>query len=206
MTDPRADYLLARRDSIREAAERVFVRRGFDGATIQEIADEAGVSAGSIYRYFDSKSALIRAVADGCKQRYAGQFGESGTAAYDPLALLIGAGERIWGEFAGEQARDQAVLNLETSLVAARDPEVGAALAQAMRSMRLLLVRLIADAQARGDLKPSVDASALASLLIAATGGIQTLSLQLGDELDIEATWRAFRQLLDGIRTQEVER
>ena len=68
--DPRTDYLAARRDSIREAAERVFVRRGFDGATIQEIADEAGVSAGNIYRYFDSKADLIHAVTQACGERY----------------------------------------------------------------------------------------------------------------------------------------
>src|SRR5437868_5502635 len=48
-------YLDARRDDILNAAKGVFVRKGFAEATMQDIATDAGVSAGSIYRYFASK-------------------------------------------------------------------------------------------------------------------------------------------------------
>ena len=41
-----------------EAALRVFARSGFDGASVSEIANEAGIAKGSVYLYFDSKEAL----------------------------------------------------------------------------------------------------------------------------------------------------
>jgi AcrR family transcriptional regulator len=43
---------------ILEAARRVFARKGL-GATVADIADEAGVSQGLAYRYFPSKEAIF---------------------------------------------------------------------------------------------------------------------------------------------------
>ncbi|MEO2166599.1 MAG: helix-turn-helix domain-containing protein, partial [bacterium] len=40
-----------------DAATRVFLERGYDGATTGEIARSAGVAAGTYYLYFDDKRA-----------------------------------------------------------------------------------------------------------------------------------------------------
>lgn len=40
---------------ILEAARRVFARKGFEGATVDEIADAAGLGKGTVYLYFHSK-------------------------------------------------------------------------------------------------------------------------------------------------------
>ena len=40
---------------ILEAARKVFARRGFDGATVDEIAEAAGLAKGTVYLYFPSK-------------------------------------------------------------------------------------------------------------------------------------------------------
>lgn len=45
-----------------EAASRVFARRGYDPASMDEIASEAGVGKPTLYRYFDGKAALFVAV------------------------------------------------------------------------------------------------------------------------------------------------
>ena len=52
----------ARRDHIAAAAERAFVRHGFHAATMQQVAEEAGMSAGNLYRYFPSKEALVEGI------------------------------------------------------------------------------------------------------------------------------------------------
>src|SRR5689334_8939147 len=44
-----------------DAAQRVLSERGLDGATIEAIAREAGVSVGIVYRRFPDKDALLRA-------------------------------------------------------------------------------------------------------------------------------------------------
>ena len=43
--------------------ERAFVRYGFHAATMQNVADEAGMSAGNLYRYFPSKEAIVEGLA-----------------------------------------------------------------------------------------------------------------------------------------------
>ena len=48
-----------RRKRILEAAERAFVRHGFHATTMQHVADELGMSAGNLYRYFPSKEAIV---------------------------------------------------------------------------------------------------------------------------------------------------
>lgn len=55
----RAQLEDVRRTQILEAAARVFARKGFDRATITEIAQAAGLSEGSIYNYFRSKEELL---------------------------------------------------------------------------------------------------------------------------------------------------
>ena len=47
---------------ILDAADAVFVRRGTDGARMQEIADEAGVNKALLHYYFRTKQALSEAV------------------------------------------------------------------------------------------------------------------------------------------------
>ncbi len=51
-----------KRQAILEAALTLFARRGYHGTTVPSVAETAGVGAGTIYRYFDSKEALANAL------------------------------------------------------------------------------------------------------------------------------------------------
>ncbi len=48
-----------KREEIMQAALTIIAEQGFHAAPMAEIAEKAGVAAGTIYRYFDSKDALI---------------------------------------------------------------------------------------------------------------------------------------------------
>jgi AcrR family transcriptional regulator len=48
-----------KRDEIMQAALELIAEHGFHGAPMAMVADRAGVGAGTIYRYFESKDALI---------------------------------------------------------------------------------------------------------------------------------------------------
>jgi AcrR family transcriptional regulator len=52
----------ARRQQIVEAATRIFAEKGFRRATTKEVAQEAGISEGTIYNYFQNKDALLIAI------------------------------------------------------------------------------------------------------------------------------------------------
>ena len=56
---PRETARDAFRASLREAAERVFVRSGFHAAKMNEIAAAAGVAVGTLYNYFESKEEIF---------------------------------------------------------------------------------------------------------------------------------------------------
>ncbi len=58
---------------ILDAALALFAERGFHGTTVPEIASAAGVAAGTIYRHFASKDALVNAVYRRAKQRLIAQ-------------------------------------------------------------------------------------------------------------------------------------
>jgi AcrR family transcriptional regulator len=53
-----------RPSQILDAALEVFESRGLAGARLEEIAEEAGISKGTIYLYFESKEALFRALVE----------------------------------------------------------------------------------------------------------------------------------------------
>ncbi|HEY5005234.1 MAG TPA: TetR/AcrR family transcriptional regulator [Ktedonobacteraceae bacterium] len=58
--DPvQAQFIAARRNQILDAAAKVFAEKGFHPATIKDIATEAGIAHGSIYTYFENKTALL---------------------------------------------------------------------------------------------------------------------------------------------------
>ena len=59
-----------KREAILKAALELFVERGFFGTAVPEIADRAGVGAGTIYRYFESKEALVNAIYRQEKMRF----------------------------------------------------------------------------------------------------------------------------------------
>ncbi len=83
-------HLEARRREILAAGFHCFARAGLHATTMQDIADEADLSAGALYRYFESKEALVRALAADSAGRRAEAFGrlEPGGGA-DALADLV---------------------------------------------------------------------------------------------------------------------
>ena len=59
---PRQDRSKATVDAIIQAMTRVLIKEGWDAASTNRVAIEAGVSVGSLYQYFPSKEALVLAV------------------------------------------------------------------------------------------------------------------------------------------------
>ena len=64
MSQPQIDSSSDRRTQILDAALVCFAKRGFHQASMHDIAAEAGISVGLIYRYFENKEAVISAMAD----------------------------------------------------------------------------------------------------------------------------------------------
>lgn len=65
-TPPRNEL---QRVSILEAAARLFIRKGFDGTNINDIAKALGVSRTAVYYYFQSKETILEALTEEVTQQ-----------------------------------------------------------------------------------------------------------------------------------------
>lgn len=63
-----------RRQQIQRAAARAFAREGFVATSIDDVAVEAGITRAIVYRHFDSKETLYRAVLEGVSARLGEEF------------------------------------------------------------------------------------------------------------------------------------
>ncbi|MDI3406225.1 TetR/AcrR family transcriptional regulator [Streptomyces cavernicola] len=65
-----------RREQILDAATRSFARAGFTATSLEDVSAEAGITRVLLYRHFESKADLYRAVLDRACRRLAGTVGE----------------------------------------------------------------------------------------------------------------------------------
>ena len=78
--------------AILEAAGRVFARDGYVEARMLDIATEAGLSTGGLYRYFDNKTEVLAALIAGIHEEFYQQSGHTRPILRtDPLAALTEA-------------------------------------------------------------------------------------------------------------------
>lgn len=188
----------ARRDVILAAAARLFARKGISEATMAEIAGEAGLTAGAIYRYFDSKDELLRAVYDDVKTHSRELFSSAAEHASSPLSALQEVGRKVWIE---TDDRDDLICEVQMALLAARSPEdFGADLFETRTQIRALLREMVVGAQSSGEIDPAIDADHLAVILQACTAGIQMLKLHPEDDFDVEAVFDLFVTMVTGLR------
>lgn len=201
MTPTPDAYLEERKAEILQAARVVFIRHGFERATMQDIATEAGISPGAIYRYFPSKGSLITSACAVAAAGYLSAF-EGDTDDRGGLELLFGGGRAVWDVLFGPEGGDALRINLEATVAGVRDPEViGAHLRDQMASEVSQLGELVEQAQREGTLAGDFDPRVLGAMLLAATQGIHVLNAQLQDGVDTDAAWRLLKRMVEGLKT-----
>ena len=81
-----------KRAAILDAALTLFAERGFHGTSVPDIAQLAGVGAGTIYRHFEGKEALVNAL----YQHHKAELGQALLAGFDPAAAPRAAFHHFW--------------------------------------------------------------------------------------------------------------
>ena len=75
-------------DTVLAAAEQVIARKGYDGATMQDIANASGCAAGTLYLYFKTKDELFNAMAAKHSQALSQRLSAAVKSSADPLKKL----------------------------------------------------------------------------------------------------------------------
>jgi AcrR family transcriptional regulator len=84
---PKGDGHL-RRGEILDAAQRIFLAEGYQGATIRKIADEVGVSSTALYMHFKDKDEILLEISDGAINRLLEMNSEISARPIDPVARI----------------------------------------------------------------------------------------------------------------------
>ncbi|MBV8661457.1 MAG: TetR/AcrR family transcriptional regulator [Hyphomicrobiales bacterium] len=173
-----------RRDHIIAAAERAFVRHGFHSATMHQVAEEAGMSAGNLYRYFSSKEALVEGLCEaGHRERstaFAALIGSD-----DLLATLA----QTLRDHLLARPRESAMLFMEMNAEAAHNPRIADMTLAIDAGVLSGLARLIDVAKERGEAAASLDPDFAARLIFTMVGGLmKRRALEPDFDIDREAT------------------
>lgn len=157
----------AKRRQILDAAVECFARSGFHATSTAQICAAAGMSPGNLFHYFDSKNAIIKAIALEDQQETAGFFaslpvdGNALHAIQDIAAAAL------------EQACDPlyARISIEIAAEATRNPEIAALFAANEALVKTELVGILRRGIAKGEIDAGLDPALSATWLIAVTDG-----------------------------------
>jgi len=101
--------------AILQAALRIFAAKGLQEATMDEIAQAAGLGKGTIYYYFDSKETLIEELLCSLADQYFQNLLEGTDACTDPLAIA----ERVMTNLLGHYQRQPELFQVMQMILAA---------------------------------------------------------------------------------------
>ncbi|MEU9017997.1 TetR/AcrR family transcriptional regulator [Actinomadura sp. NPDC048394] len=167
----RAEAKARTRRRLLDAAARVFARKGYAGAPVEEIAETAGYSIGALYSNFGGKEELfLELVADGARARV-----ERGRQTLDAVQAGAEDPESALGRFfmeAADKDDDLPLLQAELWLYAMRNPQLRDALAAAQREPRAALEGLMEPVLARVGASGAVPASDVATVASAMFQGL----------------------------------
>jgi AcrR family transcriptional regulator len=153
------------------AATEVFLERGFQGASVEEIAAAAGFSKGAVYSNFEDKDALFLALAD---EEFAWRLDQLRAALEDaPDAPRVGAevaGRSMMRALAAHQ--DLHVLFSEFRVHADRSPATRRRFAERRREVRRTLAETVAAYAERAGVELALPPDHIATLLLALTNGL----------------------------------
>jgi AcrR family transcriptional regulator len=152
------------------AAATVFARQGFTGASLEDVAEEAGLTKGAVYSNFESKDDLISAVLhdrlDEPARAIPSLVSDEGSVE-DKAAQ---AAELFVRQM--EQDREAALLDVEFSMYLARNPEVVPRFSEGARELRRTMARAMEERAARDGVQLPLDAETLVAGVFALGKGI----------------------------------
>lgn len=194
MPRTKPEHKAQRRAQIIAAARACFARQGFHRTTLQDVFAEAGLSAGCVYNYFQSKDDLILAIAEERHkdERRALTTGDGD----DPAERLTGIARHFIDAYLSDKGVEKRRIAIQTWSEAMLSPAILQSVREGLDTPCRELAELIRRAQAVGRLARARDPDATARTFVALFHGM--LLQKLWDpKLDVEPCFAMFEHLLE---------
>jgi AcrR family transcriptional regulator len=179
------------------AARSVFARSGFHGASVEEIASEAGFSTGALYSNFEGKEDLFLVL----MEREIDEHAQEIVAAVRERASIserAAGGARQWMTMI-EREPEALLLFMEFWAYGVRDARVRPKVAARFAQMRQVLTGLIADGVRDFELELTIPAEQLAVAIDALADGIARQKLADPDAVPDELMGTVLSLLLGAV-------
>ncbi len=155
---------LATRQRLLESAEWLFSRRGYEGTSIGDVADKAGVGVGTVYHHFADKRALLLELI----ARWAARL-EAEPQSEEELRRFLGDDARArlgdWLKRSYERLRGRPSLYLVALAAAERDGEVARAYRRVEARTVARIETLLEVGQTSGQIRADLDRASAAFLI-----------------------------------------
>jgi AcrR family transcriptional regulator len=191
-----------RRAQIVSAARTCFARSGYHKTTLQDVFAEAGLSAGCVYNYFQSKEGLMLAIAE---ERHDDErrWIASASDTADPIAGLRQVAKRFVHEYLTNEALDKRRIALQTWSEAQINPAILSSVREGLHGPTAQLAQLIRRAQAGKRLTSKLDADSIAQSIIALFHGAVLQKLWKPD-IDSDAQLAVFEHFLRSLEISTI--
>jgi AcrR family transcriptional regulator len=190
------------RERLLDAAARTFARKGYAGATVEEIAEAAGYTIGALYAHFGGKQELFLELMSSRASRRRTAVAEilGADDGRDPVDALAEFLERT-----GSPDPDVMALWAEFWLYAVRNPDAMGALIAQRREQVDALVDLVSAAMERRGALPGVSARAVATVALAMFQGLMRQRRIDPDRVSGDLLAQGLRWLFAGLRATAPE-
>ena len=186
----------ATRSAVQTAAVRVFARNGFAASAIRDIAVEAGVSIGTIYRHYPSKDALYADLLDQALTGLAALTEElSGPGR--PVETIREFTIRYLSGLTADDGAAEFMIVIDQGVTAGTPATSTARLHDAHRSMWRACEGLIRRGQAAGQFGHG-DPAQLTTCYFAMLGGLTSIRVALGAEFTAPDVDVVLKLLIEG--------
>ncbi len=170
------------RDVLVAAATEIFARRGFEGASLEEIADTAGFTRGAIYTNFDGKEDLFFAVTDRLNAQVIEAFRAIAPDSADTKEWDFSTLADMW-RASVDEFDDLFAIGKEYELYVLRNPAARERAAAHRRTQRDLVAAFIIEVAEQSGMTLRLPASTLASVILAAADGLTYAARIDGEDL-----------------------
>ena len=160
------------RDRLLIAGVAVFSKRGFNGCSVQDITEQAGVPKGSFYNHFESKEALgAAAIEHYWNDNAAGLLDRLSQGDASPLARLRDYFEQVSVQLTAMDFTCGCLIGNMTAELSDHSAVIAAQLSTVFASWTQRVAACIVEAQAAGEITTDTDPTALATFTLNAWEG-----------------------------------